>query len=98
MEDTDARGDSPSTPALNDGKDDAAEEAVHQKVLEGVKSGRFKSLSAVIRKLGLADDVRIIDVNFQTVGSADLYIMTLREPSGRVHSIEVDARTGDQAQ
>ncbi len=74
---------------------DDDDDDIHEKALERVRSGEYQPLSSVMRKLRLPEDTMIIDVNLQTLGNNDVYVMTIKDTSGHIRSVRANARTGE---
>lgn len=70
---------------------------VRPQVLDGVKSGRYRSLREVLGNLKLPEGSRLIDVDLRYLSNGDFYLLTIKDMSGRFRTLKVDARTGKLA-
>lgn len=70
---------------------------VRPQVLDGVKSGRYRSLREVLGNLKLPEGSRLIDVDLRYLSNGDFYLLTIKDISGRFRTLKVDARTGKLA-
>ncbi|WP_139310596.1 PepSY domain-containing protein [Allorhizobium taibaishanense] len=67
---------------------------VRPQVLDGVKSGRYRSLREVLANVNMPEGSRLIDVDLRHMTGGDFYLLTIKDVSGRFRTLKVDARTG----
>jgi hypothetical protein len=76
--------------------DDDVQNFDHQRALDGVKSGRYRSLKQIIGIVGIPASSRIIRMNMATSHGVDAYVIIVRAASGRVERMTVNAATGER--
>lgn len=81
-------------PAAPDNPVEDELDMVRPQVLDGVKSGRYRSLREVLANLSMPEGSRLIDVDLRHMTAGDFYLLTIKDVSGRFRTLKVDARTG----
>lgn len=76
--------------------DDTVPNQDHQKALAGVRSGRFRSLKEIIATVGIPSSSRIVGVDLLKQGGIDVYSIIVRDTSGHLERMTVDAATGER--
>ncbi|MBB4955031.1 hypothetical protein H4S14_003119 [Agrobacterium vitis] len=76
--------------------DDDVQNLDHQRALAGVQSGRYRSLKQVIRILGIPASSRIIRMDLRNQHGVDVYSIIVRNASGRVERMTVNAESGER--
>lgn len=76
--------------------DDTVPNQDHQKALAGVRSGRFRSLKEIIADVGIPSSSRIVGVDLLNQGGIDVYSIIVRDVSGHLERMTVDAATGER--
>ncbi|HBF32806.1 MAG TPA: hypothetical protein DDW73_24785 [Rhizobium sp.] len=74
--------------------DDSLPNMDHQKALAGVKSGRYRSLKEVIGIVGIPPSSRIVGMDLLNQNGVDVYSIIVRDASGHMERMTVDAETG----
>ncbi len=76
--------------------DDSLSNLDHQRALDGVKSGRYRSLKEVISIVGIPESSRIVRMGLLNQGGIDVYSLIVRDASGHLERMTVDAATGER--
>jgi hypothetical protein len=76
--------------------DDTVPNQDHQKALAGVRSGRFRSLKEIIAIVGIPSSSRIVGVDLLNQAGTDVYSIIVRDVSGHLERMTVDAATGER--
>lgn len=76
--------------------DDNVEKQDHQKALAGVRSGRLRSLKEIMDRVGVPSSSRIVSVDLLNQSGLDVYSIIVRDTSGRLERMTINAATGER--